>query len=663
MQIDIPNPYPDAIADALVVFVPNGPVTLSAIEPDAGMRGSATFQMPEGAEDAAKWAVEKNVAGNNVYWGVNLSNLVNRRSKEEDIVAARFVWSDIDPKSDKGGTYATARAYILDHILPEVEPVASIVVDSGNGLQAFFRLKAPVPLTNQAELEAYKSLNKAIGYRLHGGGTQNADRILRLPGTLNYPNLAKLKEGYPKEPSMARLLCAKDLTYDLAQLRELSGNQAGERAALPALGSEGLNTRFNAFLRSNSKAAKRYAGDPSGLNDISGSGFDMSLFGLMKRSGFSKDEIATLLGPWPFGSTNGRAQGDRYWKRLDERTETEPSKPQSEKPTEAFIDQKFLNGITAQELSQKHFAPLNWIIPNILPEGCYLLTARPKVGKSWLGLQASLAVALGLATLGQQACQGKAVYLALEDNQRRLQDRLKQLRPEGYATPNLILFTQWPRFDAGGLDKLKELIESEKPKLIIIDTLAKVRPAATNSNVYENDYKALAPLTELANQNRCCIVVVHHNRKGKSDADALEQISGSLGLVGAVDGALVIDGVRSDKQYKLSLIGRDIPSDDELAISRKPNGEWEVLGAAQQVFISAERKQITDLLSFHPKGLKPREISDHLGKGPSATRKLLMSMLGDQQVKMAHGVYYLPPHTGNSGGGGVGGNTGNTGNA
>lgn len=93
---------------------------------------------------------------------------------------------------------------------------------------------------------------------------------------------------------------------------------------------------------------------------------------------------------------------------------------------------------------------------------------------------------------------------------------------------------------------MKELIEREKPKLIVIDTLAKVRPAQTNSNVYEQDYKALAPLTELANKHRCCIVVVHHNRKGKSDADALEQISGSLGLVGAVDGALVIDGVRSD---------------------------------------------------------------------------------------------------------------------
>lgn len=318
--------------------------------------------------------------------------------------------------------------------------------------------------------------------------------------------------------------------------------------------------------------------------------------------------------------------------------------------------------ITAAELAQKHFAPLNWIIPDILPEGCYLLTARPKVGKSWLGLQISLAVALGLVTLGKQASQGKAIYLALEDNQRRLKDRLNRLRPQGYATPDLLLYTSWPRFDAGGLDEMRKLIEREKPKLIVIDTLAKVRPPQTNGNVYEQDYKALAPLTELANQNRCCIVVVHHNRKGKSDADALEQISGSLGLAGAVDGALVIDGVRSAGQYKLSLIGRDIPTDDELAIRRRSNGEWEVLGVAQHVFVSAERRQITDLLAFHPQGLRPREIADHLGKGQSATRKLLMSMVTDQQVKVSHGVYYTPNPVGNSSSGGMSGNAGNGGN-
>jgi hypothetical protein len=296
-------------------------------------------------------------------------------------------------------------------------------------------------------------------------------------------------------------------------------------------------------------------------------------------------------------------------------------------------------GITAEELSLKSFPPLKWAVQDILPEGSYLLTARPKVGKSWLALQICLAVAFGGSIFGKNVVKGKAVYLALEDNQRRLQDRLYQLRPQGYATPDLILHTEWLKFDRGGVEKLIELIEKEQPKLIVIDTFAKVRPSMGNKNVYESDYKALEPITKVANQYRCTILIVHHNRKGKPDSDPLEQVSGSLGLSGAVDGVLVIDGNRSDKMYTLSLIGRDIPNDDDLAIARQTNGEWHLLGQAKAVFISSERKEITDLLKFQPKGLKPKEISEMLGKKPTAVRKLLVAMSLEQQVINTKGTY------------------------
>ena len=301
------------------------------------------------------------------------------------------------------------------------------------------------------------------------------------------------------------------------------------------------------------------------------------------------------------------------------------------------------NGITAEELSLKTFPPMKWAIQDILPEGSYLLTARPKVGKSWLALQMCLAVAFGGTVFNKNVVKGKAVYLALEDNPRRLKSRLEQLRPQGYATPDLILHTDWLKFDKGGVQKLIELIEKEQPKLVVIDTLAKVRPESRRNNgVYIEDYQALEPITKVANQYRCTILVVHHNRKGKPETDPLEQVSGSLGLSGAVDGVLVIDGNRSDKMYTLSLIGRDISDDDDLAIARQANGEWRLLGDAKTVFISSERKDIAELLKMHPKGLKPKDISDMLGKKPTAVRKLLTSMLLDQQVINTKGTYTHP---------------------
>jgi hypothetical protein len=302
-------------------------------------------------------------------------------------------------------------------------------------------------------------------------------------------------------------------------------------------------------------------------------------------------------------------------------------------------------GITAEELSQKEFQPLKWILEDFLPEGCFLLSARPKVGKSWLALQISLAVALGKSALGKKATQGKAIYLALEDSHRRLQDRLKKLSPNDYASPNLLLYTEWLSFDNGGLEQLKKLIEDEQPRLVIIDTLAKVKPEQRGPNAYQGDYNSLAPLTLLAGKYRCCIIFITHNRKGKSDFDALEQVSGTLGLTGAVDGALIIDGVRTDKQYKLSLIGRDIPNDDVLAISRiSETGGWQVLGNANLVMIRTERREILELLESNPLGLKPKDISDALKKNGGAIRKMLRGMTTSQQIIDNEGVYYHPTH-------------------
>lgn len=327
-------------------------------------------------------------------------------------------------------------------------------------------------------------------------------------------------------------------------------------------------------------------------------------------------------------------------------------------------------GVTAAELATKSFLPLEWVIDGLLPEGSYLLSARPKIGKSWLALQICLGVAYGESVLGREVKQGKAVYLALEDNHRRLQSRLQKLRPTGYATDDLILHTEWPKFNEGGVDGLIKTIEEHKPRVVVIDTLAKVRPpSGRNSGIYEADYGTLAPLTEVANRFRTTILIIHHNRKGKAETDPLEQISGSLGLAGAVDGALIIDGNRGDPSYTLSLIGRDIPNDDDLAISLQGNGKWVVLGAAKEVFISQERQAIKELMVLHPNGLKPSEVVELTGKKAGTVRKLMRHMAGDGQLVSVKGTYSLPTLASSSGSsseasiGGAIGDVGNSGNS
>ena len=113
-------------------------------------------------------------------------------------------------------------------------------------------------------------------------------------------------------------------------------------------------------------------------------------------------------------------------------------------------------------------------------------------------------------------------------------------------------------------------------------------------------------------------------------------------------------------------MGGDIPNDEDLAISLS-DGRWTLLGAAKQVFVSQERKVISELLLLHPNGLKPKEISEHIGKRANNVRKLLVSMANDGQLVNNKGVYSLPTlppsNEGNSCSSGNSDHLGNSGNS
>jgi hypothetical protein len=83
---------------------------------------------------------------------------------------------------------------------------------------------------------------------------------------------------------------------------------------------------------------------------------------------------------------------------------------------------------SASDLLAKEFTPPKWAVDGILPEGVTLLVGRPKQGKSWLALGIGIAVGTGGRALStREVSQGSVLYLALEDNERRLQKRCRKL--------------------------------------------------------------------------------------------------------------------------------------------------------------------------------------------------------------------------------------------
>ena len=213
--------------------------------------------------------------------------------------------------------------------------------------------------------------------------------------------------------------------------------------------------------------------------------------------------------------------------------------------------------------------PVQWSVPGIVPEDVTILAGNPKLGESWLTLgRLGIATATGSIALGKKRVeQGECLYLALEDNRCRLQKRLDKLLAGDSAPEMLHIALEWPRLDEGGVEALDIWLEANPgARLVVMDTLKKIRPRTSgNRSVYDVDYEALDPLLPLAAERNVAIVVVHHTRK-LAAADPLDEISGSTGLSGGVDGALILRRDRGRADAYLHVTGRDIEEEQELVL-------------------------------------------------------------------------------------------------
>jgi hypothetical protein len=289
---------------------------------------------------------------------------------------------------------------------------------------------------------------------------------------------------------------------------------------------------------------------------------------------------------------------------------------------------------TAAALRTKIFDPIKFIVPGFIVEGCTILAGRPKLGRSWLMLDAGLAVARGEQCLGAQCDEGDVLYLAMEDNERRLQSRMTKLMGYGREWPARFQYaTEWPRANAGGLDKIREWIgAAEKRRLVVVDVLAMFRsPRDPKQSPYESDYEAVQALQRLASDTGVAIVIVHHLRKSLAEVDPFEKVSGTLGLSGGVDTVLILD--RDADGATLYGRGRDMEELDKSVEFVKETCRWRVLGPAADVRRSDERNAILDALAEAAEPLSPREVADLTGHSYDAVRQTLIRMAKAGEVK------------------------------
>lgn len=207
-----PSPEHGQTVAFLQEFRPGGPWILTAIPPNKGPSiETATFRDPKGV---AAWLDSHKDW--NLYFHVNPTvRDLTSKAKATDVKELAWLHVDIDPRAGEDLDQERARALKLmrkpsDRGLPP----PTVIIDSGGGYQGFWRLDVPVPIDgDEAAAKDAARYNQQIELILGGDQCHNVDRIMRLPGTVNWPNEVKRKKG--RVPALAELVEFNDVSYPI----------------------------------------------------------------------------------------------------------------------------------------------------------------------------------------------------------------------------------------------------------------------------------------------------------------------------------------------------------------------------------------------------------------------------------------------------------------
>lgn len=242
--------------------------------------------------------------------------------------------------------------------------------------------------------------------------------------------------------------------------------------------------------------------------------------------------------------------------------------------------------IKADKLEAASLEPPAFIVEKILPTGLCIFSAPIKYGKSWCVLDLCLSVSTGTNFLGFKTEKSDALYLALEDSNIRLQDRMKKVLGRKAAPNGLGFSIHAGTLQNGLIEQLTNYIEDNpKTRLIVIDTFQMIRDGKKRGeSAYSADYRDCAQLKAFADNYKICLVLVHHMRKMRDLSDNFMNISGTAGISGAADTIITMSrNERSSDHTLLSLTGRDIETQEYQIEFNKSTFKWNVLGTSEEM--------------------------------------------------------------------------------
>jgi predicted P-loop ATPase len=273
-------------------FHGDGLVVLTAIIPD-GPTHTETFTHLQDSK-ILTWIEGQEGQGRNIYHEVNPpTRPLSKKASKTDIAGLAWVHVDLDPAKDADWSAERTRLVALIKNSPLLP---TVIVDSGNGFQVFWKLRDTI----EGEPENLERFNIAVEEWFDADHCHNIDRIMRVPGTTNFPNKKKRDAGW--EPRKAMLLhIDKGRSYEPADFEVFEGPLPGA---------------FRAMLRKDEALRARWEGNATGLKDTTRSGFDFSMVSLLKNRGLSMDDTRRVLEIFEHGKLTEEKNKERYFSRM-----------------------------------------------------------------------------------------------------------------------------------------------------------------------------------------------------------------------------------------------------------------------------------------------------------------------------------------------------------
>jgi RecA-family ATPase len=233
----------------------------------------------------------------------------------------------------------------------------------------------------------------------------------------------------------------------------------------------------------------------------------------------------------------------------------------------------------------KNRSETKWIIPGFLPAGLTILAGAPKAGKSFVVLDLAFSVAIGGSAMGTMpTVQHSAFYLALEDHDTRIHQRLMSLQPnvDDWPLENLSILTMTEASQGGVRVMLDHWFKTApKPGLVVVDTLGSYRQlmaqtasdAMRHMSTYDSDVALLRPLQRWTAERDLALLIVHHTNQTRWEEgdDWMAKISGTSGLTGTADQMMLLKTQRGSQIGEMLVAGREI-EDGSLDLYR--TGPW-----------------------------------------------------------------------------------------